>query len=321
MRGLLVVLRRGWRSLRPPAGPPVPFEVVCPCGQVQRGLRTARAQIIRCPGCGEAVFLLPRSPLPPPPDEAVAAAEAESKRGRSPWLLPLAAAVGTLVAVVMLYIVLFSSWLRPSAAPDEPTANSEALPRGNNEAGRRLLQEGNFREALKQLDAAGASRDPALRQLYRQADLLARLLHQPLEEIVQQGQMLGRPGEWQEQFKDYKGRAVLFDDVVRRDENGQFHLSVYEVLAGDEKATVRLDLELLRHLPLDQPRRLLFGARLASVQREDGGFWVIRFEPDSGVLLTDEGAAAACGVGPLDAGLRHVVQWQADWLRQPGVSP
>ena len=90
--------------------------------------------------------------------------------------------------------------------------------------------------------------------------LLARLLHQSLEEIVEQGQMLRRPDEWQEQFKDYQGRAVLFEDVVRRDENGLFHLSVYQVRAGEEKAVVRLDLDLLRRLPLDQPRRLLFGA-------------------------------------------------------------
>ena len=320
MRGILGALRRGWRALRTPPGPPVPFEVACVCGQLQRGLRTGRAQILPCPRCGEPVFILPRSPLPPPPDEPVVPTVAENdKRTRSPWLLPLAAALMTLAVVVAAYVFLFSSWLRQPGTLDEKAERRAApSPRESIDAGRKLLREGNFREALKHLDAAGArdSGDPELRQLYRQADLLARLLRQSLEEIVQQGQMLRRPGEWQEQFKDYKGRTVLFDDVVRRDENGRHHLAVYRVIAGDEKAVVRLDLDLLRRLPLEQPRRLLFGARLASVEREAGGLWVIRFEPDSGVLLTDEGAASACGLGPLDAGLREVVRQQAEWIKR-----
>jgi hypothetical protein len=258
--------------------------------------------------------------LPPAPDEiAVPTEPATNKRARSPWLLPLAAAAATLLVVVGVYVFLLSSWLRPPApTPEQPEKTAPPPLRQTLATGRKLLRQGNFREALKHLEAAGArnSDDPDLRQLHRQADLLAWLLRQSLEEIVQQGQMVRGPGEWQEQFKDYKGRAVLFDDTVRRDENGQFHLAVYQVIVGDEKAVVRLDLNLLRRLPLEQPRRLLFGARLASVEREEGGIWIIRFEPDSGVLLTDEGAAAACGLGPLDAGLREVVRQQAEWIKR-----
>jgi hypothetical protein len=32
--------------------------------------------------------------------------------------------------------------------------------------------------------------------------------------------------------------------------------------------------------------------------------------------LTDEGAASACGLGPLDAGLREVVRQQAEWAKR-----
>ena len=64
----------------------------------------------------------------------------------------------------------------------------------------------------------------------------------------------------------------------------------------------------------DRPRRLLFGARLASVDRE-GGAWVVRFERASGVLLTDEGAVAACGLPPLDTELREVLRQQDLWLK------
>src|SRR5205823_166192 len=81
-----------------------------------------------------------------------------------------------------------------------------------------------------------------------------------------------------------------------RDEGGRHRLTGYEVLVPDEQVRVRLELGLLDRLPLDQPRRLLFGARLASVAREGERLWVVRFEADSGVLLTDEGAVAACGL-------------------------
>ena len=65
-----------------------------------------------------------------------------------------------------------------------------------------------------------------------------------------------------------------------------------------------------------EPRRMLFGARLAGLAREERGghgLWVIRLDPDSGVLLTDEDTAGACGPRPLDPGLREVLRRQADW--------
>src|SRR4051794_27911137 len=43
------------------------YNVVCPEGHRLRGERTVAYQSIRCPACGEAVFVLPRSPLPDPP--------------------------------------------------------------------------------------------------------------------------------------------------------------------------------------------------------------------------------------------------------------
>jgi hypothetical protein len=61
---------------------------------------------------------------------------------------------------------------------------------------------------------------------------------------------------------------------------------------------------------------MLFGARLAGLEREERGghgLWVIRLDPDSGVLLTDEDAAGACCPRPLDDGLRAVLRRQADW--------
>ncbi len=94
-------------------------------------------------------------------------------------------------------------------------------------------------------------------------------------------------------------------------------LGFYVVRGGDVEARVALeDVPLLKQLPLDPPRRWLFGARLASCQREEGGVWVLRFEPQSAVLLTDEGAAAVCCPGPMDAELRAVLRRQQEWLER-----
>jgi hypothetical protein len=195
------------------------------------------------------------------------------------------------------------------------------------EAGRRKLADGQFRGALDDLNAAlGISElHPELlapeearrvRQLQRQGDLLARLLKPSLQEILQQALQVRHEDEWQGRFHDdYRGKAVVFDDAVRRDGDGMPALHVYEVRTGGETARVALeDLDLLRGLPLDPPPRLLFGARLASLSRERGGRWVFHFQPDSGVLLTDPGAVAACGLAPLDAELLEVLRRQEEWL-------
>ena len=53
-----------------PAEPPRPqyYRAGCPRGHVLRGERTEGYQALRCPTCGEGVFVLPRSPLPEPPE-------------------------------------------------------------------------------------------------------------------------------------------------------------------------------------------------------------------------------------------------------------
>src|SRR5262245_60491207 len=52
-----------------PAEPPRPqtYAVACPEGHILRGYRTEGYQALRCPSCGEGIFVLPRSPLPEPP--------------------------------------------------------------------------------------------------------------------------------------------------------------------------------------------------------------------------------------------------------------
>ena len=61
-----------------PVEPPAPqsYDIACPKGHRLRGYRNEGYQAIRCPTCGEGIFVLPRSPLPDP--------KATTPNGRSP---------------------------------------------------------------------------------------------------------------------------------------------------------------------------------------------------------------------------------------------
>jgi hypothetical protein len=231
------------------------------------------------------------------------------------------------VAAMGLIFFAVKPYLRrvdPATAIPTPAADLRA----RMEAGQRQLREGNVHLAAEILraalearqrnpDALGREELHRLHHLHRQCDLLARLLDRSLEEILQQALHHRDDDEWRAKFMDYQGRTVVFDDVLRRDAEGRPVLTSYVVQAGEVKARIALeDLSLLRQLPLEPPQRALFGAALASCRREEGGVWVVRFEPDSAVLLTDEDAAAACCPPPLDADLRAVLARQAEWLKR-----
>jgi DNA-directed RNA polymerase subunit RPC12/RpoP len=305
----------------------VSYEVVCICGQTIRGERQARHQVINCPGCGEKVFVLPRSPFTVPPDARLAA----STTRRRWWLAPLLAGVVCLAALLIAFAAAWHLLIRPHE-PAAEAGSEEGLAK-QVEAGRSALGQGKFHLARRLLGEAVDRRDeqpgilpPAasrqLNQLHRQADLLSRLLPVSLEEIVRQGRLVRDRTEWALQMDDYRGRSVVFDDVVRRDQRGVPILATYVVEVDDEIVRLALeDLTLLRDLPLDDEPRLIFGARLHSCEREEGGEWVIRFVPDSGVLLTDPDAVAACLPGSPDRTLEQTLARQRRWLDERSVVP
>jgi hypothetical protein len=70
---------------------------------------------------------------------------------------------------------------------------------------------------------------------------------------------------------------------------------------------------MLKFLPLEEPKRLLFGARLGSVAREHNSVWVVRFEPGSGVLLTDPQITAEILPGPMDEEVHKLLERQRQW--------
>jgi hypothetical protein len=192
----------------------------------------------------------------------------------------------------------------------------------------RLMGQGKFhlaREAfatvVRRRDLHPAQLDPAqhrqVNQWQRQADLLSRLLAVPLEEVVRQSTMVRDPTEWRATFDEaYRGRSYVIDDVVRLDAEGRPLLSyVFEVDGTEVPFRLALeDLIELRDLPLDDAPRLIFGARLSACDREGEGKLVVRFAPDSGVLLTDVEAAEAATARSLDPGLTETLAQQRRWL-------
>jgi DNA-directed RNA polymerase subunit RPC12/RpoP len=325
---LRAYLQRWWPARHPHEATSTPYEVVCSCGRSLRGQRQRSRQVVTCPNCGRKRFVLPSSPWPQrdtstvlSPAPAPQTPVSHGKLGR----LLLVVIVGGAAAMGLLFL-LVKPYLRRSPAPMETTTPAAEI-RAHLEAGRNALRDEAFRLAVKELNAASAQRDRnpdalsreehrQLNRLRRQSDLLAHLLDRSLEEILRQAMQHRNEDEWREKFEDYRGRAVLFDDVLRLDPLGRPILGFYVVRVGEVEARVALEnLLLLTHLPLDPPpQRWLFGARLASCRREDGGVWVFRFEPESAVLLTDEGAAAACCPGPMDAELRAVLRRQDEIL-------
>jgi hypothetical protein len=294
------------------------FEVVCDCGRNVRGRREARHAFVPCPGCGRRLFVLPASPWASAPGPAPAKGRLRLWRG------PLLAALVSLALLTAAFLLLWPRLSRDRPHPEGPGPGA-AEARARFEKGRKALARGQLHEALEELNAAVALRghltpdeDRRLTQFQRQVDLLTRLSRASLAEMVREGQLARGKKDWEAAFKkSHAGKAVILDDMVGLDKaGGPPALRHYEVEAGDETALVALeDLALLRELPLQPPQRLVFGARLASCAREAEGKWVVRFEPDSAVLLTSPDAAAAALL-PLDDDLREALRRQERWLGQ-----
>jgi hypothetical protein len=240
------------------------------------------------------------------------------------WALP-----GLAVALTVLALAVAYHFIVPPRVPPAESAQRGLKAVGDEiaafdrlAAARAQMARGNFRLALDDLRAARALHEPAswprgsrleLAQLQRQAELLADLMPESLGEVV--GHAAGvQEKEWQADFRyRYRGKAVVLDLEVHAGADGRYEHD-WLLRARDEPARLELGgLELLRRLPLDRPQRLLFGARLAAVRREPGRGWVVRLEPDSGVLITDPGAAVACFLSPEEPDVRALLQRQADW--------
>lgn len=302
---------------------PSRYQVTCPCGGVASGTRQEKFQVVACPNCGRSLFVLPSSRLPP----VASLEESQGRSGRrsasrARWWMPLTAAAITLIVVIAIFVVVLGRAIRERGAErvNADTINRQVL------AGKKTLALGKFSIAAKELEAAQKLRErnpealpPAerrqLNQLQRQAALLADLSTESVDEILRHAVELIEldEQEWQTQFeRRHRGKAIVFDDEVRRD-GGNYQMLGWRFFVRGKPARIDLSgVQLLKALPLDKPQRLIFGVRLAGVRLEPGGTWVVQFEPDSGVLLTDPGAAASCCPIPAEE-LGEILERQAAW--------
>ena len=238
--------------------------------------------------------MLPLSPLPAIEDRNRAALPL---RGLPPrlFLLPAVAVLLTLGGLTAFYYFFWAP--SPDAAHETKADLSAADSLG---LARKHLSMGNFRLAAQELSHRPAAletlnRDDrrSWRNLFREASLLADLLAEPIEDIVRHAAGVSE-AEWQADFpRRYEGKSLIFDVRVHQD-NG--HVKAVYVPTGVRPWRLELrDLDLFPKMNVDQSRRVIFGARLVKVALEPPGpAWVIRFQPGSGVLLTDARAAALC---------------------------
>ncbi len=317
-----------WRRARgeTPAGS-VPYRIECACGRVVEGKRRPEHQVVPCPHCGAEVFVFPLSPWPrigrsggSPAGEG----PASTPPRLAPWKILLVLGPATAAALVLIVILLGGN----GKAPDR-TASPGPDPSPHLAAARTALDQGNFRTALKELAfvlshqerlPVSLAQRRGLAQLRRQAALMADLLPVPLEELVREADDLG-PDEWQLVFRDrYRGKGVLFDAEVCRTPAGLYELR-YDLREGGQPVRIAIgDLDVIQELGknmwLDHPTRLIVGGRLAGIGREPGDTWMVHFQPDSGVLLTDRPILLLTCPGLREdlPGLKRTLKRQAEWL-------
>jgi hypothetical protein len=185
---------------------------------------------------------------------------------------------------------------------------------------RRHEREGSYRLADRDLTAVLRLREPfpnrvgpsraALRTERRQVALLADLLAESLQEVTRNA--VGLREEWRILFQErYAGKAVAFDARVLPDAGGSMHVDYALEVAGAAAEIDVASLDLWAHLPIRQPTRVAFGARLGAITGGRGR-WVVGFLPTSGVLFTSEEMLGGLSFA-VDEDLRAVLRRQAEW--------
>jgi len=319
-------LRQLWtRLLADPSPDAPPFVVACRCGRALSTTRQATHQALRCPACGRAIFVLPRAAFRPPGHQPTGRPRSDRPRSAL-WLLVPAVAMGLLGMGIVYGLARWLESGDPAGTVAEATPRQRLLQ--TIEAGRGELDRGATHLAREILDRAVGQRDAdpallteaehrALNQVQREAALLTDLAPVSLLAMLDQAEKAASLAAWQARFRaDYQGRAVLFDDVFRQDRDRKVHgRRLDDLRTGQSFGRVALDdLALVGQLPLQVPQRWIVGARLKSIEREGSPAWVVRLEPDSGVLMAER--------VPLEAevpSLRDDPEWPLLRTRQQGL--
>ena len=214
----------------------------------------------------------------------------------------------TMVAVVVFSTVAIrlyrTHWRQlPAVAERGRTEGLAALDAGEFVKANQLL--GDARRAVELLGDAYQGAE-AIRQGAKEAAIIAKLIHEGLEDLLDDASQ-SEPPDWRDRFqKLYQGQTVIIQAQVATipDGRGEGNYSLdYRILptgeGGKPKTEGVIDLKGFRLLDILKPKvgdTLTFGAKVSSFQFDlEKNRWVVDFEPDSGVTMTHEKALEALG--------------------------
>jgi hypothetical protein len=307
--------------------PTIPVHLECSCGKVLAGKRGPECQTFCCSKCGARHFIFPTSPLLfmrnarsrsrlfTRPAKIADKSSAPAKDTHF-WRAPIWAALVAVAILIPVLIWLLQSSLFRSGPSSSKTDEDGAVEEYVRE-GRRALSDGLYTKANEHFREAKQHARPGdvayLNQLENEANLMNDLVSESIPEILRQS--IGATDKaWQERFRSrYRHQSIMFDASVQSAPEG--YRIDYLLMLGD--TPIRIDLgnqSTLAQLSLDEPRRLLFGFRMAETKLVRGG-WVVAAEPDSVVLITESAALKGASV-PVDGELSHLLAEQARMLQR-----
>ncbi len=322
---MLARLRHWLKQTGSEPAPGVFFQVACACGRVITGPRLPAPQVRPCPACAAYVFVLPLSPWL---EEArkqnpqLMLPQAKKLRRRD-LLLPVTASGLAILVLFLVYRFLVGPLLenkKDHGLSTEPASKIAVLERLAQ--ARKFLAEGSFRLAAdgmakdsQKLDLLAPEGRRYWRQVERQAALLADLLAEPLEDLVRHAAGTRSQDEWQADFRHrYQGKAVVLDAEFRKPFGAPWQVNYPLIVAGQRVKVVVDEVKILQRLPPNEPVRLVVGLRLASLKLEPPGpTWVLRFDPDGGVFLTDPDAAARVCPALAEEDTKVILKRQEGW--------
>jgi hypothetical protein len=278
--------------------------------------------------CNCEVFILGRSPLPSLQATDVKSKDSHSFRFGQPWRSARRRPYAVLASIAALSILGFGLYCAVRNASDSAHLfTPEEKLQAHQEEGEKAWQAGDYTKAAEELRAARALRlelgeptasESALRseQMEHQADLVANSLSKPLADLLDEWQAVG-DADLRKLFAERQGKTVAFDVLISRDGAGAFQ---YRQYLGRPLPRLELqDLTGLKKVPLGERQRMIFGVKLASLRRDrarpadDPERWVVGFQPDSFVPITDRKIAQALHL-PIDDAMPEVLRRQLEFV-------
>jgi hypothetical protein len=246
------------------------------------------------------------------------AASLRSLKPPARWYSPVRLLLFAIVAVVAgtVVVTVFLS-RRAGLARELASARDASLA---------ALNEGNFTAAQQQLAPAMRSLDrygagdrefAEFRQLAREIAIFAELLEPAMEQVVDDTRGMS-PEEVEAYFRDkFESPALILEAAVARstDESATgsgITLDARLLVGTDLVRVATADLALLRGLPADASNRVLFGARIQSIDHDNAGA-VIRLVPESGVWITSATCLEKIS-WPVDDETRTLLETQRKWV-------